>query len=145
MSKEDRLEAQNNIKIDAAFDELIIDMQTESRKAVNRAAKLYASRLKANAPKNQDPRQKNGKWDDPRHSADFIKVTNAKYVGTRPQATVGFLATKGLGWYMHFPDGGTVVRGSIHQKAQNFVERTQHETEGPIRALFYNVLRQVAK
>lgn len=145
MSKEDRLRAQNDAKIDAAFDELIFDMQAESKKAVNRAARLYAGRLKANAPKDRDKNNKNGKWDDPRHSADYIKVTKAKYVGTRAQASVGFLVTQGLGWYMHFPDGGTVVRGNIHQKAQNFVEKTQHETEGPILALFYNVLRQVAK
>ena len=128
-------------QIDAAMTRLVINCQTEANKAVNRAAQLYAGRLRQNAPR-QTGKVYESRNIDKRHSADYIKVTNARVNDGRPEAKVGFLVTRGLGWYMHFPDGGTVVRGTLHQPAQNFIERTQNETVRPIKALFRNAIKR---
>lgn len=137
----------NDSEIDLAFAEFTIRSERMAKKAVKRAANLYAGRLRQNAPRdeNKEGRTFNGEYEDPRHSADFIKVGNTKLEGASPSAQVGFLKTKGLGWYMHFPDGGTVVRGSLHQPAQNFIEKTIRETQGPILALFKYELRKAAR
>ena len=127
----------SDAEIEAAFDRLAINSQREANKAVNRAARLYAGRLKQNAPRDAHDA-------DGRHSADYITVKNAKMAGLRPEAKVGFTVTKELGWYMHFPDGGTTVRGTLHQPAQNFVEKTIRETQGPALALFKQALRKAS-
>ncbi|HJG54053.1 MAG TPA: hypothetical protein K8V95_02565 [Staphylococcus arlettae] len=144
MSKTDPNQAKfgmTDAQIDAAMTRLVINCQSEANKAVNRAAQLYAGRLRQNAPR-QEKEKYEAKYVDKRHSADFIKVTRARQNDGRPEAKVGFLVTRGLGWYMHFPDGGTVVRGTLHQPAQNFIERTQNETVRPIKALFRNAIKR---
>ena len=128
-------------QIDAAMTRLVIDCKTEANKAVNRAAQLYAGRLAQNAPR-QDGKVYESRNVDKRHSADYIKVTRARENDGRPSAKVGFLVNRGLGWYMHFPDGGTTVRGTLHQPAQNFIERTHNETVRPIKALFRNAIKK---
>lgn len=137
----------NDSEIDLAFAKFTIDSERMAKKAVKRAADIYAERLRQNAPRNEDKTvsESTGKYKSPEHSADNIKVGNTRLEGATPSAQVGFLISKGLGWYMHFPDGGTTVRGSLHQPAQNFIEKTQRETQGPILALFKNELRKAAR
>lgn len=136
----------SDAEIDTIFNQFTLRNKKEATKAVNTAAKMYAARLSMNAPRdeNKKGRTYNGEYRDPRHSADHIKKTRAKVEGLRPTSQVGFHQTKGLGWYMRFPDGGTVVRGSIHQEAQNFIERTYIEMEGPIVMVFKNALRKAS-
>lgn len=129
-------------QIDVAMTRLVINCKTEANKAVNRAAKLYEARLRQNAPKQKNKKYDSVYSDAKNHSADNIKTTRARENDGRPTAKVGFLISRGLGWYMHFPDGGTEVRGQLHQPAQNFIERTHNETVRPIRALFRNAIKR---
>lgn len=140
MSKKDR--GMTNAEIELAMDRLVMRCQREATKAVNRAASLYAGRLRQNAPVDEDKTFKSSKNFDMDHSANHIKATQARLKGGRPSSRVGFKVTKGLGWYMHFPDGGTVVRGTPHQAPQMFIEKTYHEVERPIRILFRNAIRK---
>lgn len=137
----------SDAQIDQAFVELAVQSRLQAQRAVSKAAKMYAARLSMNAPRNENKQGKlfNGEYEDPRHSADHIKTTRVKTSGLRPTSQVGFLKTKGLGWYMHFPDGGTTVRGSIHQPAQNFMEQTDREMFGPIMMVFKDALRKAGK
>ena len=145
MSRKDPNQASwgmTDAQIEMAFTKLTTNVQSEATKAVNRAAALYGARLKQNAPRQEGDKYSNGKYQDSRHSADYIAIKRARIEDGTPQAEVGFRVTKGLGWYMHFPDGGTVVRGTLHQPAQNFVEKTDRETVGPIKALFKYAVRK---
>lgn len=141
MSRKSSDNGMTDAQIDAAMTRLVINCKTEANKAVNRAAKLYEGRLRQNAPR-QTGKVYESRNIDKRHSADYIKTTRARENDGRPTAKVGFLVNKGLGWYMHFPDGGTTVRGTLHQPAQNFIERTQNETMRPIKALFRNAIKR---
>lgn len=141
MSRKNSNNGMTDAQIDAAMTRLVINCKTEANKAVNRAAKLYEARLRQNAPK-QTKKKYEGRYVDKGHSADYIKTTRARENDGRPTAKVGFLVNRGLGWYMHFPDGGTTVRGTLRQPAQNFIERTQNETMRPIKALFRNAIKK---
>lgn len=137
----------SNARIDKAFDDFAINSRLEAQRAVNKAAEMYAVRLSQNAPRNEDKTvsESTGRNKSPEHSADNIIAKKAKTEGLRPSAQVGFKVSKGLGWYMHFPDGGTTVRGTIHQKAQNFIERTYREMEGPVLLVFKDALRKASR
>ena len=58
-------------QIDAAMTRLVINCQSEANKAVNRAAQLYAGRLRQNAPRQTGKVYES--WNiDKRPSADYI-------------------------------------------------------------------------
>lgn len=121
-------------EIDAAMTRLSINCEKEARKAVKKGGLVFKGALNMNAPR--DPESVN-------NSADHIKVTNVKFNNSRPEVGVGF-STKGYqyGWYMHFPNGGTKVRGTMGQPAQLFMEKTEHQTVGTIMAIQYNAIRK---
>lgn len=124
----------SNAEIDAKLTRLVINCERESRQAIKQAVAVYAIRLKMNAPR--DP-------DSTNNSADHIVTTNVKIENGRPQADVGF-AIKGYkyGWYMHFPDGGTVVRGTMGQPAQDFMKKTDQETERVIQRIMRKAIEK---
>lgn len=133
MSKRD-VKGMTDAEIDIALTRLVTNCQKEARKAVKYAAVTYSKRLYYNAP--QDP-------DSTNHSADHIVVTNVRLENERPQAEVGF-SIKGYqyGWYMHFPDGGTIVRGTMGQPAQDFMAKTDKEMFRPIQAIMRAALKK---
>lgn len=120
-------------QIDAALDKFIIDCNTESRKAIKRAGKVYSMRLKQNTPVDKNSNN---------HAANNIVVTNITNEGHVPYLHVGYRVKGPVGWYIHFPDGGTTVRGTVGQPPQHFIERTIKETEKPIKALYRYYLQQ---
>lgn len=129
-----RDDGMTDAEIDMAMTRLAMNCEKEARQAVKKGALVFKGRLRINAP--EDPESVN-------NSADHIKVTNVKYNNSRPEAGVGF-STKGYkyGWYMHFPNGGTIVRGTMGQPAQLFMERTEIETVGTIMAIQYNAIKK---
>lgn len=134
-----------DLQIELAFDKFVANMEGQAKKSVRAAGNVYAEALKRNAPRNKNPVESGGIYTDTRHSADNIILSRLDNTSGRPSIDVGFKLDKGLGWYMHFPDGGTVVRGTLHQPAQNFMEKTDRETVGIIQKLYRDAIKKGAK
>lgn len=127
-----------NAEIDARLDMFIANMETEARKAVKRGSNLLAGRLKANTPRYHLKTHKT-------HAAEEVAVTNIKMDGNIPTVQVGFKVKGDTGWYIHFPNEGTVVRGTVGQPPQHFLEKSLLETKKPIQALYRYAVRKGAK
>lgn len=128
-----QVEGMTDSQIDAALDKFIIDCNTQARKAIRRAGRVYSTRLKQNTPVDRG---------SDNHAADNIVVSNVKSEGHIPYLEVGYRVKGPTGWYIHFPDGGTTVRGTVGQPPQHFQERTIREVEKPVKALYRYYLQQ---
>lgn len=122
-------------EIDYALNKLIINCERESKEAVKRAGALYAGRLRQNTPVSLNKSHKE-------HARDVIDITNVKSDRSRPYLEVGYVVNGDTGWYIHFPDGGTKVRGRVGQPPQHFIEKTIIETTKPIKALYRNAIKK---
>lgn len=122
-------------EIDAVLDKLIINCERESREAVKRAGNVFAGRLRQNTPVSLNQTHST-------HARDVIDITNVKSDRSRPYLEVGYIVNGDSGWYIHFPDGGTKVRGRVGQPPQHFVEKTILETMKPIKALYRNAIER---
>lgn len=133
-----QVKGMTNAEIDAKLNELVVNMEREARKAVKRGGNLVAGRLKQNTPRYKYQTHKT-------HAADVIGVTNVKMDGNIPTVEVGFKVQGDSGWYIHFPNGGTTVRGTVGQPPQHFLEKSLIETKKPILALYRYAVKKGAK
>lgn len=129
-----QVEGMTDAQINAALDKFIIDCDTQARTSIKRAGRLYSNRLKQNTPVDDNSERD--------HAKDNIVVSNIKSEGHIPYLEVGYRVRGPIGWYIHFPDGGTTVRGTVGQPPQHFIERTIKETERPVKALYRNGLQK---
>lgn len=133
-----QVKGMTNAQIDAKLNELVVNMEREARNAVKRGGAVFAGRLKQNTP-----RYKSKTHDT--HAADSISVTNVKMDGNIPTVEIGYKVQGDTGWYIHFPNEGTTVRGTVGQPPQHFLEKTLIETKKPIQALFRYAVKKGAK
>lgn len=111
----------------------------EAKQAVTKAAKLYEGNLKANTPVHKKQTHK-------QHAKDVTKISNFSRNATYPEKIVGFDMGKKRsdgGWYIHFPDVGTEIRGEVGQPAQHFIERTHEMSKAPILAIYKHAMRNI--
>lgn len=118
--------------ISEKLNKLIWQSEKQAKKAVNDVAKYYAFNLFMNTPVSE--RQLHNK-----HAREVIKTSNFLSDRVYPVKEVGFdkgKTRKDAGWYIHFPDVGTKVRGTVGQPPQHFLRKT-HEMTKPIALQIY--------
>lgn len=133
-----QVKGMTNAQIDAKLNELVVNMEREARNAVKRGGAVFAGRLKQNTPRHKSKTHAT-------HAADSVSVTNIKMDGNIPTVEIGYQVQGDTGWYIHFPNGGTTVRGTVGQPPQHFLEKTLIETKKPIQALFRYAVKKGVK
>lgn len=118
---------------------LMINSEKEAKQAVTKASKVYESNLRTNTPVHE--RQTHST-----HAIEVIKVSNFQRDRFSPTKEIGF--DKGRkrsdsGWYIHFPDIGTTINGSVGQPPQHFMRRTQEMSKAPILAIYKDAVRKM--
>lgn len=121
------------------LNKLIWQSEREAKKVVTKAAKLYQSNLIMNTPV-AVTQTHNG------HAKDVTKVSGFKRDSTYPVKEVGYdkaKSRKDAAWYIHFPDVGTTIRGTVGQPPQHFLRRTHEISKGPILAMYTKALEDI--
>lgn len=120
------------------LNKLVWQSEKEAKRAVNDVVKYYEFNLFMNTP--TDKRQTHNA-----HARDVIKSSNFLRDRPYPVKKVGYDKAKSrrdAAWYIHFPDVGTSVRGTVGQPPQHFLRKT-HEMTKPIALQIYrNALRK---
>ena len=119
---------------------LVINSEKQSKQAVTKAAKLYKTTIEANTPVHK--RQTHSS-----HAIETLKISNFKRDEMNPTKEIGF--DKGrkradAGWYIHFPDVGTTIDGTVGQPPQHFMRRSQELAKAPILAIYKDAVRNMA-
>lgn len=118
---------------------LVIRSEKKAKQAVTQAAKFYADTIRLNTPVHH-------KQTHTTHAVDVIKVSNFQGESFIPTKTVGFEVAKSrkdAGWYIHFPDIGTQINGSVGQPPQHFMRRSQELARGPIYTIYHNAVEDM--
>lgn len=118
---------------------LVINSEKYSKQAVTKASKIYASNLAINTPVHK--RQTHST-----HAVDIIKASSFQRESFTPTKEIGFdmgRKRKDAGWYIHFPDIGTTINGTMGQPPQHFMRRTQEMSKAPILAVYEDAVRKM--
>lgn len=99
-----------------------------AREAVTEVAEEFKKVLESNTPVYKEETYSRLK--------DDIKISNFKSGGEVPSKDIGF--GRATGWRARFPDDGTV-----HQKAQDFKEKTINEVTPRAKEIYGNKMREV--
>lgn len=99
-----------------------------AREAVTEVAEEFKKVLESNTPVYKEETYSRLK--------DDIKISNFKSGGEAPSKDIGF--GRATGWRARFPDDGTV-----HQKAQDFEEKTINEVTPRAKEIYGNKMREV--
>lgn len=121
------------------LNKLIWESEKKARKAVTEASKTYEGILKMNTPVSDIQSHSN-------HARDVTKISNFQRDETYPKKEVGYQmgkSRKESGWYIHFPDVGTKVRGTVRQPAQHFLRKTHEQAKVPILAIYHKAARDM--
>ncbi|MEX2956501.1 HK97-gp10 family putative phage morphogenesis protein [Staphylococcus pasteuri] len=136
MSKQ-RYDSDNDIS--DKLRKLMINSEKYAKQAVTKAAKVYEGNIASNTPVHE--RQTHST-----HAIEVLKISNFQRDQFNPTKEVGF--DKGRkrsdsGWYIHFPDIGTTINGSVGQPPQHFMRRSQEMSRAPILAIYKNAVRKM--
>lgn len=101
-----------------------------AREAVTMVAKEVEKELGINTPVSDEPTFTRLKED--------IKISNFKSGGSAPSKDIGF--GRSTGWRARFPNDGT-----IHQKAQEFEEKTINAVIPRAKEIYLTKIREVLK
>lgn len=107
---------------------LLAKSEREAKKAVTQAANLFEATLVSNTPK------------DTGKAVSTTKQSNFKGGNTIPTKEVGYGS-----WYIHFPNVGTRVKGTVRQPAQRFQEKSILQTKDQILNIYKQALRRALK
>ncbi|MBL0846529.1 hypothetical protein JJQ58_00865 [Mammaliicoccus fleurettii] len=122
--------------ISRKLDMLVVRSEKKAKQAVTQAAKIYEQTLIANTPVHK-------RQTHTTHAKDVTKISNFKAGETYPVKTVGFNSNQDNGWYIHFPDIGTEVRGTVGQPGQHFIRKTQIMSKPPIMAIYTKAVEDI--
>lgn len=114
------------------LNKLIWQSEREAKKAVTNAAKTYEGILKMNTPVSDKQTHSD-------HARDVTKISNFQRDEAYPKKEVGYQmgkSRKESGWYIHFPDVGTKVHGTVRQPAQYFLRKSREQAKGPALAIY---------
>ncbi|MCD8896592.1 HK97-gp10 family putative phage morphogenesis protein [Mammaliicoccus sciuri] len=114
--------------IENAIYKLVAKSEREAKKAVTQAANLFEATLVSNTPK------------DTGKAVSTTKQSNFKGGNTIPTKEVGYGS-----WYIHFPNVGTRVKGTVRQPAQRFQEKSILQTKDQILNIYKQALRRALK
>ncbi|WP_436895168.1 HK97-gp10 family putative phage morphogenesis protein [Mammaliicoccus sciuri] len=114
--------------IENAIYKLLAKSEREAKKAVTQAANLFEATLVSNTPK------------DTGKAVSTTKQSNFKGGNTIPTKEVGYGS-----WYIHFPNVGTRVKGTVRQPAQRFQEKSILQTKDQILNIYKQALRRALK
>lgn len=114
--------------IENAIYKLVAKSEREAKKAVTEAANLFEATLVSNTPK------------DTGKAVSTTKESNFKGGNTIPTKEVGYGS-----WYIHFPNVGTRVKGTVRQPAQRFQEKSILQTKDQILNIYKQALRRALK
>lgn len=114
--------------IENAIYKLLAKSEREAKKAVTQAANLFEATLVSNTPK------------DTGKAVSTTKQSNFKGGNTIPTKEVGYGS-----WYIHFPNVGTRVKGTVRQPAQRFQEKSMLQTKDQILNIYKQALRRALK
>ncbi|MBX5315957.1 HK97-gp10 family putative phage morphogenesis protein [Staphylococcus caprae] len=115
---------------------LVANSEKLAKKATAQAAKVYANNLRANTPVYEEQTHDT-------HAIEVIKTSGFLQDRTAPTKEVGFSVKGDNGWYIHFPDVGTKVHGTVRQRPQHFAERSFQMSKAPILAIYKNAVRDM--
>lgn len=111
---------------------LVIRSEKKAKQAVTKAAKVYEANIRTNTPVHH-------KQTHSTHAFDVLKTSNFKRDSFNPTKEVGFdkgNTRKDAGWYIHFPDIGTTINGTVGQPPQHFMRRSYEMSKAPILAIY---------
>ncbi|MCD8872127.1 HK97-gp10 family putative phage morphogenesis protein [Staphylococcus gallinarum] len=114
------------------LNKLMWQSEREAKKAVNDVVKYYEFNLFMNTPTAK-------RKTHTAHARDVIKTSNFLRDRPYPVKEVGYdkaRTRKDAAWYIHFPDVGTEIRGTVGQPPQHFLRKT-HEMTKPIALQLY--------
>lgn len=114
------------------LNKLIWESEKKARKAVTDASKTYEGILKMNTPVSDKKTHSD-------HARDVTKISNFQRDEAYPKKEVGYQmgkSRKESGWYIHFPDVGTKVRGKVGQPPQHFLRKSREQAKGPVLAIY---------
>ncbi|ASN69516.1 putative head-tail joining protein [uncultured Caudovirales phage] len=136
MSKQ-RYDSDNDIS--DKLRKLMINSEKQAKQAVTKAAKVYESNIASNTPVHS-------KQTHSTHAIEVLKISNFQRDSLNPTKEVGF--DKGRkrtdsGWYIHFPDIGTTINGTVGQPPQHFMRRSQEMSKAPIYAIYKEAVRKM--
>lgn len=114
--------------IENAIYKLLAKSEREAKKAVTQAANLFEATLVSNTPK------------DTGKAVSTTKQSNFKGGNTIPTKEVGYGS-----WYIHFPNVGTRVKGTVRQPAQRFQEKSILQNIDQILNIYKQALRRALK
>lgn len=115
---------------------LIMNSEKIAKKATTDAAKVYAKNLRSNTPVFRHQTHDT-------HAIEVIKTTGFLQDRSSPTKEVGFSKKGDNGWYIHFPNVGTKIHGTVRQRPQHFAERTFEMSKAPILAIYENAVRRM--
>lgn len=115
---------------------LIANSEKLAKRATTEAAKIYANNLRSNTPVYE-------KQTHDTHAIEVIKTSGFLQDRSAPTKEVGFSRKGDNGWYIHFPDVGTKVHGTVRQRPQHFAERSFQMSKAPILAIYENAVRKM--
>ncbi|AID01517.1 hypothetical protein BE24_05300 [Staphylococcus xylosus] len=125
--------------ISEKLNKLVWQSEKEAKNAVTKATKLYQSNLIMNTPVAV-------KKTHSAHAKDVTKISGFKRDSTYPVKEVGYdkaKSRKDAAWYIHFPDVGTSIRGTVGQPPQHFLRKTHEMSKGPILAIYMQAFRDM--
>lgn len=114
--------------IQDAIYKLLAKSEREAKKAVTQAANVFEATLVSNTPK------------DTGKAVSTTKQSNFKSGNTIPTKEVGYGS-----WYIHFPNVGTKVKGTVRQPPQHFQEKSILQAKDPILNIYKQALRRALK
>lgn len=114
--------------IENAIYKLLAKSEREAKKSVTQAANLFEATLVSNTPK------------DTGKAVSTTKQSNFKGGNTIPTKEVGYGS-----WYIHFPNVGTKVKGTVRQPPQHFQEKSILQTKDQILNIYKQALRRAFK
>ncbi|KKI52954.1 Phage capsid and scaffold [Staphylococcus equorum subsp. equorum] len=121
------------------LNKLIWESEKKARKAVTDASKTYEGILKMNTPVSDKQTHSD-------HARDVTKISNFQRNEAYPKKEVGYQmgkSRKESGWYIHFPDVGTKVKGKVGQPPQHFLRKSHEQAKGPVLAIYYKAMEDV--
>lgn len=113
-------------KLDRDLLRLSLDLPEKSEEVLTKVAENHSKRLKENTPSSGLSNNS---------LKDAVLVEKTKFLDLTPNKKVGFNWNQG--WYAHFADSGT-----IYQKGQDFVNKTNKETNEESQNIIKSELRE---
>lgn len=121
------------------LNKLIWESEKQAKRAVTNASKTYEGILKVNTPVSNKQTHSD-------RARDVTKISNFQRDESYPKKEVGYQmgkSRKESGWYIHFPDVGTKVNGTVRQPAQHFLRKAHEQAKGPIREIYRQAMEDV--